>query len=461
MNKLFITSLLVFFALGAKAQQAAHADSIRQPHTLTWFLQQGLLNNYSIRIADNRQLTATENATRANAGMMPSVTASAGYGIDLASASSKARATDITTTNTNYLDHSVQAQVGLTWTAFDGFAMQARYAELKLLKQQGDLNRRMAGEELISSITAEYYNCIQQRIRLRNYRNAVRLSRERMRIVEARYNVGSFSRLDYMQAKVDFNADSAQYMKQQEALRTSVIELSRLVNLPSTADSAALPTIASYAALRIADTLIAVMPSLDYDELWQDVLAYNADLQQTALGTDLASQALRRVLARNYPYVRLNASYGYNYSGYGVATNRWASHWGPSAGVTMGIDLFDPTRRSARRAAQREVEAARLQAEDLQLSLSARFRMLRQSHINNLQILALEEQNLAAAQENYATARERYLLGDLSGIAMREAQQSLLNAEERILKAAYDTKMCEISLMLISGGIEKYLTTGR
>ena len=262
MNKRLLLPFLLF-SLGAYAQQPAAADSARQPHGLTWFLEQGLLNNYSIRIADNRQQTAAENATQANAGMLPTITATAGYGIDLASSSSNARSTGVTTTNTNYLDHSVQAQAGLTWTAFDGFGMQARYAELKLLKQQGDLERRMAGEELISAINSEYYNCIQQRIRLRNYRNSVRLSRERLRIVEARYNVGNFSRLDYMQAKVDFNADSAQYMKQQESLRTSVIELSRLVNLPSTADSASLPTIASYASLRIADTLIAVVPSLD------------------------------------------------------------------------------------------------------------------------------------------------------------------------------------------------------
>ena len=32
--------------------------------------------------------------------------------------------------------------------------------------------------------------------------------------MEERYHIGNFSRLDYQQAKVDFNADSAQYMKQ-------------------------------------------------------------------------------------------------------------------------------------------------------------------------------------------------------------------------------------------------------
>lgn len=48
-------------------------------------------------------------------------------------------------------------------------------------------------------------------------------------------------------------------------------------------------------------------------------------------------------------------------------------------------------------------------------------------------------------------AQERYMLGDLSGIEMREAQKSLLDAEESLLQAQYDTKICEISLMQISG----------
>ena len=37
---------------------------------------------------------------------------------------------------------------------------------------------------------------------------------------------------------------------------------------------------------------------------------------------------------------------------------------------------------------------------------------------------------------------------------MREAQKSLLDAEERILSAEYDdTKLCEISLLQISGRV--------
>jgi outer membrane protein TolC len=80
-----------------------------------------------------------------------------------------------------------------------------------------------------------------------------------------------------------------------------------------------------------------------------------------------------------------------------------------------------------------------------------------QAYQNNLEVIKLEKQNLIAARENYQMAMERYLLGDLPGIDMREAQKSLLDAEERILTAEYNTKLCEISLMQISGNVLQYL----
>ena len=52
---------------------------------------------------------------------------------------------------------------------------------------------------------------------------------------------------------------------------------------------------------------------------------------------------------------------------------------------------------------------------------------------------------------------ERYIQGDISGFEVREAQKSLLDAEERILTAEYNTKLCEISLLQISGKVMHYL----
>lgn len=118
-------------------------------------------------------------------------------------------------------DNTLSVGIDMSWTLFDGFAISANYQRLKELKRQGETNARMAIENITAGIAAEYYNFVQQNIRLKNFRYAMSLSRERMRIVEERYHIGSFSKLDYQQAKVDFNADSAQYIKQRELVHTS------------------------------------------------------------------------------------------------------------------------------------------------------------------------------------------------------------------------------------------------
>ena len=78
------------------------------------------------------------------------------------------------------------------------------------------------------------------------------------------------------------------------------------------------------------------------------------------------------------------------------------------------------------------------------------------AYSNYLRLITLEEQNLQTATENLDIALERYKLGNLSGIDLREVQKSLLDARERLLSVEYQTKLAEISLLLISGRIMDY-----
>lgn len=94
----------------------------------------------------------------------------------------------------------MSAGLDLEWTIFEGFRIRTDYRRLQELKAQGELETRIAIEDFVASLAAEYYNFVQQKIRLKNFRYAVSLSKERLRIVEARYRIGSFSRLDLLQA---------------------------------------------------------------------------------------------------------------------------------------------------------------------------------------------------------------------------------------------------------------------
>ncbi|NVK93763.1 TolC family protein [Bacteroides sp. L10-4] len=415
-------------------------------YTLKSCLEQGLLNNYSLRIVRNEEQVSKNNATLGNAGYLPTLDLSAGYKGTIDNTETKARATGETTKDNGVFDQTLDAGINLNWTIFDGFNITANYQRLKELERQGETNTRIAIEDLIANIAAEYYNYVQQKIRLKNFRYAVSLSKERLRIVEERYHIGNFSRLDYQQAKVDFNADSAQYMKQQELLHTSRIQLNELMANKDVDQ----PFI-------IQDSLINVTASLNFEELWNATLTINASLLRAEQNNTLARLDYKKVCSRDYPYVKMNGGYGYTLNKYDISANRRRSNLGLNFGVTVGFNLFDGNRRRERKNARIAVQNARLEREQLEQALRADLSNLWQAYQNNLQMLNLERQNLVAAKENHEIAMERYMLGNLSGIEMREAQKSLLDAEERILSAEYDTKLCEISLLQISGKVARYM----
>lgn len=418
----------------------------QQHYTLKSCLEIGLEKNYSLRIVRNEEQISKNNATIANAGYLPTFDLSAGFSGNVNDTETETRSTGEKAKTTGVFDKTLNAGLNLNWTLFDGFKIQANYARLKELEQQGETLTRIAIEDFIANLTAEYYNYIQQQIRLKNFHYAMSLSKERLRIVEERYIVGNFSRLDLQQARVDYNADRAQYMKQQESVKTSLIRLNELMANEDMTES-----------VTVNDSIIDLNTLLTFDELWQSTLKSNASLLKSEQNKKLASLEMKAVKSRNYPYLKLNAGYGYTLNKYEISSTSRRDNLGFNFGVTMGFNLFDGNRRREIKNARIAIENANLQQDDMRQSLRADLSNLWQAYQNNLEMLKLERENLIAAVENHEIASERYMLGNLSGIEMREAQKSLLDAEERILASEYDTKMCEISLLQLSGKITQYL----
>lgn len=83
-------------ALGLYAQPAP-------TYTLKSCLEQGLLNNYSLRIVRNEEQVSKNNATLGNAGYLPTLGLSAGYKGTIDNTETKARATGETTRTTECL----------------------------------------------------------------------------------------------------------------------------------------------------------------------------------------------------------------------------------------------------------------------------------------------------------------------------------------------------------------------
>ncbi len=431
MRRILITILAVSAALGAKAQEV---------YSLKQCIETGLERNYSIRIIRNEQLISDNNATQGNAGYLPTIDLSGGFSGTVNN--NRNKLSDGTTERENGVN-SETGNIGLNvnWTVFDGFGIQAEYARLKELKKMGELDTRLTIEDFVATLSGEYYNMIRQYIRLRNLRSSLDLSRERVRIAEERYHIGSGSRMDLQQAQVDFNADSSNVLNQLKVVHTSRIRLDNIDEQIALKDSVIRPNI-----------------FLDEVDLWQSTLASNASLLIAQKNQTLSELDYKKVKSRDYPYVKLNAGYGYTANWYEVGATDLQQRLGLNYGLTVGLNLFDGfNRRRERRNARIQIENSQLKKQELELGLRADMSNLWMAYRNNLDLWSLEKENVIVALENHRIAIDRYKLGELSGIELREAQISLLEAEERQSIAEYSTKLCEISLLQLSGQILTYV----
>ena len=414
-------------------------------YTLDKCIAIGLERNYSIRIVQNEEQISSHNATFGNAGGLPTVDLSGGfngtqynYDYDYTDGSSAKEK--------NINSETANIGVNLNWTIFDGFGIQADYKKLRELEQMGRLNTRLAIENLTANIAAEYYNLIRQRIRLTNLRSAVRLSKEWLRITEVSFITGVRSGLDLQQSRVYFNADSSRLLTQIEAVNSSMIRLNELMGLDAVNQ-----------VIEVVDT-IPLNTLLIESELWQKTLAENAYLLVSQKNKTLSELDYQKIRSRNYPYLRLNGGYGYASNWYNSGTTELQQRIGFNYGVTIGMTLFNGmNRQREQRNARIQIQNSELRIQDLELGLKADLANLWMAYQNNLELCELEKENLIVARNNYEIASERFLLGDLAGIELREAQNGLLEAEERLSIAEYNTKLCEISLLQLSGQVLNYL----
>jgi outer membrane protein TolC len=441
----FLLLFIILFTASAYSQ-TEERRVISNVIDLRECLRIGLENNFDLQIARNQELVSENNVTLGNAGYLPQVNVSSGYNLRSSNTDQIPAEGDAVVENRNSNTQTLDAGINLNWSLFEGFRVQTNYKRLKELQSAGELYTRLEMENLIANLTAEYYNYVQQQIRLGNLQYAVSLSKERLRIVEARYQVGSLSRLDLQQAKVDFNADSSQLIQQYEILNRSRIKLNELMGVDVESE------------FIVRDTTIIFNESLAKDELFDRTMAQNTFLQISESNLTLSELELRNLRSRNYPYLRLNAGYGFTHYNYNSGNLERQRNWGPNVGLTLGYTLFDGFNRKREQKNQQIIIRNReLEVERDKLVIESDFANMWMAYQNNIELTNLEIESLENATINYEIAMERYRIGDLSGIELREAQNSLLEAEQRLLTAQYNTKLYEISLMQISGNITTFL----
>jgi adhesin transport system outer membrane protein len=405
----------------------------------------GLEKNFSILIAKNNETISTNNKSLGNAGFLPSLDLTSRYSGSVNNTTQNLDAGGQNVTKGTQTS-SANATATLGMTIFNGFNVQTTYKKLNELKQLGELNTQITIENYIATLLSVYYGYIQQEQLVENKKYALTLSRERLRIDEVRYSLQSSSKLQVLQSRVYFNADSSSLASQLEVLRATQVRLNELMAVEDMREQFALK-----------DTAIQVKTDLIFEKLLEETLKSNTSLLIAAKNKVISSFDYKLAVSAAYPYLNLSTGYSYGLSTLSTSSYKNQITNGPNYGLTFGVNIFDGfnTRRQIKNSGI-NVKTTELRYLETEQGVKADLITIYNAYSNNLKLINLEVQNYATATENLTIALERYKLGSLSGIDLREVQKSLLDAKERLLSIQYQAKLAEISLMQISGRVMDY-----
>ena len=410
--------------------------------TLSELIEIGLSSNPIVKSAENRLLIA-ENEYNIQP-FMPNLR---GYArTDNSTSDSKRTFRDEDSEFVGAKSNSVGAGLNFSWRLFDGLGMFAEYKRSQKGVSIQEMETRRVVEDLVVNITTQYYLIVIQEHRVNASKISMDLSRERFRIVQEQVNIGSASKIDLQQARLDFHADSSSYLKQNQLLHNSYISLNRLTNQNLRKNNYINDTIS------LGSTLILE----DLELMSKD---NNSEISAAREGVYFSEANLNVARAARFPVLDFVSAYSINRSESPASITTFNQSKGISYGFEASMNFFDGFRVSKNiKNAKIEVENRQLALETVTLKVMSELFSLYNDYLVNLSMIEFEQQSMEVAKSNLDLALERYDLGLLSGIEFREFQLSYLNAVDRAMDAMFQSKVLELSLLISAGNMEDVLS---
>lgn len=396
-----------------------------------------LENNHGVRIARTTAEIARVGNNPGAAGMLPSVNALGTYSVDNASTRQELFTGEIRQAD-NANTKVLSGEVELDWRLFDGLAMFASKDRLEALERIGQTQLRQQLEATTYDVLAAYYQLVQLENAVDVQREGMHTSRERLHIAETGRTIGSYSGLDVVQARLDLSTDSAQLLalaQQVSMARTALNTL--LARDPGTGFA--------------VDTVIPVTDVPELAALRQAAQGDNSTVQQAREQRIVADLTVKQLRGALLPTLDGFANYGYARTTSEVGLLKINERTGPQYGLTLSVPLFRGGAVKALKQAQLSGQAAELTLEQAQLQLERDLLDTWTAHRNALQRVALEEDNLSGVRTQMQVALESYRIGAITAIQLREVQQGLIAANNRLLLAQYEAKLAELQLNWLAG----------
>lgn len=433
MKKISFIAIIAFSVIQLNAQDLLGIDDA---------LQITLENNYDIKVVEKDVEIAENNTSIYNSGYLPTASVSSGAGYN--NNSSLLEAADGTQIEAhNVVSTNYNASLGVNYLLFDGMNRKYSFERLKEVHNLTELQARQVIEGTLLSLYLAYYEVARLTENEYNQKETLAISKRRLLRAEYAANYGQNTKLDVLNAEVDVNNDSINYLDGQRQLTNAKRNLNVVLGRET--------SITNYNV----DTDVQYALDLNVNSLLQSAMDNNVLLLQVNKGLEISDYDVSISKSGWMPTVSANGSYGWNKNindepvGFSFASTQ---QYGLNAGVSLGWNIFDGGRTKTNvQNAKIAVESQEIAKEQFTQELTRDVYNAWEFYQNALFKLQVQETNVQTNQRNFDRTNEQYKLGQISSIDFRLAQVNLLNAERDLSQSKYDAKNAEFQLLYLAG----------
>ncbi len=404
-------------------------------------IAKALQYNFDIQVARKTADIAAANNTPGNAGMLPNINGTAGI------------TTGTANTHIEFVDGRVQdvpnagsvsysAAANLNWTLFDGGRMFLLKSQLNKLEAIGEVQLRAQIQSTVSQVIQTYAQVVWQQQQGVAIDTGLSLAKIRMTLSQVQFETGASAKVDFLQARVDYNARRSDSLNQESAVSNARATLNALMGMDALVDYKVDDSLALNMELQAEDKerLEEVNLALDVTRRQAEVSKLNARVAKAAYLPTLA-------LNGSYNYVRTESQSGFS------TFNR---SYGPTGGLVLNVPIFQGHN------IHRLAKVASLQAmrDDLlyqkqNTELSKQYRIAWRNYEVSVGAYRLETENVKYAKENSDIQKARFRVGIATTLEAREAENSYVTALVRLYTAGYNLKVNETKVLELENELVK------
>lgn len=422
------------------------AASAQRMLTLEEAIATALQNNYDIQLSKNDSMVAALDYSYRNAVFYPTLNATAGTTWN--NNNQRQTLADGTKREQNGIrSHNSSAALQLQWTLFDGFKMFATRDRAAQLLELGSLTVKNQMVNSVATVVNTYYNIVRQKQQLKAVEEQIALNEERVRLSQYKLDIGTGAKPDVLQSKVDLNAQKSLKLEQLTLIDQLKDQLNQAMNTRQGT------------AFEVSDS-IPLNIGLGLGDIQLDIEKTNPSLLIAQKNISIAQLVLKERKAERWPTVSFNSAYNYSRTNNQTVINPFSTLFNQSNGLNYGFTASIPIFNGFN--ARRLIRQAQLDVNFQQLSFENQRSIIGLSVVNAFRVyeqqkktLALEEENILLARENVDIVFQTYKLGAATLVQLREAQNSLEDANNRLIAARYATKLSETELLRLKGEIIK------